>query len=183
MYSLKKSKSEKPLFKASNNSNALLEIHPGEDLALKRLEAKNWKELDVVNYNEKKVPVFVASTAPHASYYEARAPKSLNPIKRASAALAKLEHKPNFRNYAKTHFKTTDSGTASVFAITSFALSLVALVNGSLLIGLISIIFGTVALLGFRKNPDQPGKGLAIAGLVLGIIVLSLIILSTMFLM
>ena len=50
------------------------------------------------------------------------------------------------------------------FAITGFVLSLFGCT------GILAIIFSAISLNQFKKDPNQGGKGLAIAGLVIGIL-------------
>jgi hypothetical protein len=50
------------------------------------------------------------------------------------------------------------------FAITGFVLSLLGCT------GVLGLIFSAISLNQFKKNPNQGGKGLAIAGLVIGIL-------------
>jgi hypothetical protein len=56
-------------------------------------------------------------------------------------------------------------------AITSFVLSLVGLIAclGGILLGLLAIIFGGVAISASNRTGDRRGRGLAVAGLIIGI--------------
>jgi len=52
-------------------------------------------------------------------------------------------------------------------------LAITALVTGILGLGLLPVIFGHIALSQIKRNPMQTGKGMAIAGLILGYLVIA----------
>jgi len=58
----------------------------------------------------------------------------------------------------------------SGMAVASFVLSLCGFFCAGFILGLLAVIFGGVALSAINKDPRLGGKGLAIAGLVIGII-------------
>jgi hypothetical protein len=55
-------------------------------------------------------------------------------------------------------------------AITSFVLSLVGLVFCGFILGVIAIVLGAIALNGMKSSGNQQGRGLSIAGIVIGIL-------------
>jgi Domain of unknown function (DUF4190) len=79
---------------------------------------------------------------------------------------------PPYQGYAYPRART------SGFAIASFVLSLVWMFwLGSLL----AVVFGHVALSEIKRNPGVGGRGLAIAGLVIGYAALALLLLALLF--
>jgi len=58
----------------------------------------------------------------------------------------------------------------SGMAVTSFVLSLVGILFLGAVLGVLAVIFGALALNAIAKDPQLKGKGLAIAGLVIGIV-------------
>lgn len=68
-----------------------------------------------------------------------------------------------------------EGGTYNGFAIASMVLGILALVTyyGAFVFGVLAIVFGAIALKRIRNNPDQKGKGMAIAGLICGIVALT----------
>jgi hypothetical protein len=68
-----------------------------------------------------------------------------------------------------------EGGTYNGFAIASMVLGILALVTyyGAFVFGVLAIIFGAIALKRIRNNPDQKGRGMAIAGLICGIVALT----------
>jgi ABC-type phosphate transport system permease subunit len=60
------------------------------------------------------------------------------------------------------------------FAIVSIVCGLAGLFVFGYILGLLAIIFGGIALGRIRRNPELPGRGLAVAGMVLAILMLAL---------
>ncbi len=59
-----------------------------------------------------------------------------------------------------------------LFAVTSFVLGIIGIFTMPLLLGILATIFGAVALSMIRREGVYEGKGLAMAGLILGIVLL-----------
>ena len=65
------------------------------------------------------------------------------------------------------------------FAVAGFVCSLVGFVFAGIILGILGIIFSAIALKKIKNNPEtKKGRGLAIAGLVMGIVVLGLTIIG-----
>lgn len=62
------------------------------------------------------------------------------------------------------------SGAVSGLAVASLVCGILAFFVLGIVLGILAIIFGGVALSKIRKNPEVSGRGMAIAGLVLGIV-------------
>jgi Co/Zn/Cd efflux system component len=62
------------------------------------------------------------------------------------------------------------AGTVSGLAVASLVCGILAFFVFGIVLGILAIIFGGVALSKIRKNPEVSGRGMAIAGLVLGIV-------------
>ena len=62
--------------------------------------------------------------------------------------------------------------TIMLFAVTSFVLGILGIFTMPLLLGLLATIFGAVALGMIKKEGVSYGKGLALAGLILGIVLM-----------
>lgn len=58
----------------------------------------------------------------------------------------------------------------SGFAITSLVLSLIGLLFCGFIVGIAAIIFGVVALNGMNASGNREGRGMAIAGVVIGVL-------------
>ena len=56
------------------------------------------------------------------------------------------------------------------FAVASFVCSMVGIVIFGIIMGILAICFGTVGLNRIKAFPQEGGKGLAIAGIIVGII-------------
>ena len=67
------------------------------------------------------------------------------------------------------------------YAAPTNGLAIAALVTGILGLGIIPVIFGHIALSQIKRNPAQSGKGMAIAGLVLGYALIAVIALFVIF--
>jgi len=67
-------------------------------------------------------------------------------------------------------FSSYPEGSIMLFAITSFVLGIIGIFTMPLLVGFIATIFGAVALGMGRRHGIRDFRGLAIAGLILGII-------------
>jgi len=61
-------------------------------------------------------------------------------------------------------------GKTSGMAVASFVLSLVGIFCLGFITGLLALIFGAVAMNAISKNPGLKGRGLAVAGFIIGII-------------
>ncbi|PRY38339.1 uncharacterized protein DUF4190 [Spirosoma oryzae] len=66
--------------------------------------------------------------------------------------------------------KSQPAGTVSGLAIASLVCGILAFFVFGIVLGILAIIFGGVALSKIRKNPEVSGRGMAVAGLVLGIV-------------
>ncbi len=72
-----------------------------------------------------------------------------------------------------------NSGNKSEFAIASFIMGIVSFVHlMNLEKPIIAVVFGVLALKNIKRQPGVKGKGLAVAGLLLGIV--GIILTSTM---
>lgn len=105
-----------------------------------------------------KVPAF-ASAAP------APAPADAPPPLSAQVPVSPAPHSPYPHAGAVSSGRRADS-----LAITTFVLGLLTPMCCGILTGIPAIICGHIALSRISKNPDLGGKGLAIAGLVIGYI-------------
>jgi hypothetical protein len=66
---------------------------------------------------------------------------------------------------------TQNSGArASGFSIASFVLGITGIFIFGLPAGILAVVFGGIALSRYKRNPDEKLRGLAIAGLILGIV-------------
>jgi hypothetical protein len=59
-----------------------------------------------------------------------------------------------------------------LFAVTSFVLGIIGIFTMPLLLGLLATIFGAIALSMIRREGAYHGRGLALAGLILGIVLM-----------
>ena len=93
--------------------------------------------------------------------------------------LSKKEHRQlvrkTMKSTKKSFFKTlrgpSDPDQVNGFAVAGFVCGLVGLLAGGIILGALGIIFSAVALKRIREfRGGSRGKGLAIAGLVLGIV-------------
>ncbi|QJD81463.1 DUF4190 domain-containing protein [Spirosoma rhododendri] len=60
--------------------------------------------------------------------------------------------------------------TVSGLAIASLVCGILAFFLLGIVLGILAIIFGGVALSKIRKNPEVSGRGMAVAGMILGIV-------------
>jgi hypothetical protein len=81
----------------------------------------------------------------------------------------KKELRNTLRSYAQS-LSGQQAKSAMGFAIASIVCGVIGLFIFGYILGLLAIIFGGIALRRIRMNPDQPGRGLAVAGMVLGLI-------------
>jgi hypothetical protein len=110
----------------------------------------------------------------------------LNP----SEELTKKEYKKEIkeelkyiRKESRELNKAENSGVkATGFAITSFILGVIGLFVFGIPLGILAVVFGGIALSRYKKNPNEKLKGLAIAGLIIGIIAIigAIIVLASM---
>ena len=84
----------------------------------------------------------------------------------------------DIRREVKESFRSGGSGrshqddTIMLFAVTSFVLGIIGIFTMPLLLGLLATIFGAVALGMIRREGTYYGRGLALAGLIIGIVLL-----------
>jgi uncharacterized membrane protein len=81
----------------------------------------------------------------------------------------KKELKSAVRSYAYA-MSGQQAKPAMGFAIASVVCGLVGLFVFGIILGTLALIFGAIALKRIRNNPGTPGRGLAIAGLILGLV-------------
>jgi hypothetical protein len=81
----------------------------------------------------------------------------------------KKELRNAVRSYAQS-LSGQQAKSAMGFAIVSIVCGLAGLFVFGYILGLLAIIFGGIALGRIRRNPELPGRGLAVAGMVLGLI-------------
>ena len=88
------------------------------------------------------------------------------------------ETKREIRKEMKSEMKSSKSvqihsdDSIMLFAVTSFVLGIIGIFTMPLLLGLLATIFGAIALGMIRREGVHYGKGLATAGLILGIVLM-----------
>jgi hypothetical protein len=88
------------------------------------------------------------------------------------------EIKREIRKEMRNALKNTDTrrlfpeDTIMLFAVTSFVMGIIGIFTMPLLLGLLATIFGAIALSMIRREGVQYGRGLALAGLILGIVLM-----------
>jgi len=93
----------------------------------------------------------------------------------------KKELKKGFRA-AQSDVQQGPTKQAMPLAIASLVLGIVSFIIFAIPAGILSIVFGAIALTRIKNNPNQPGKGMALAGMICGIVGMGLylILLATM---
>lgn len=76
----------------------------------------------------------------------------------------------NYNQQPNMNYNGGVQGKYNPFAIASFVCSMVGIIFAGLIMGVLAVIFAAVAKNRAKTNPDEKGKGLATAGLVIGII-------------
>ena len=82
--------------------------------------------------------------------------------------MGRLDHQINIAQPGGA--AAADAAKTSGMAVTSFVLGLVGIFLPLVIPGVLAVIFGAVALNAIAKDAQLKGKGLAIAGLVIGIV-------------
>lgn len=93
---------------------------------------------------------------------------SQSDVKQAAKSIDKATRKELKRQWRQR--MSQPAGTVSGLAVASLVCGILAFFVLGIVLGVLAIIFGGVALSKIRKNPEVSGRGMAIAGLVLGIV-------------
>ncbi|WP_217371877.1 DUF4190 domain-containing protein [Spirosoma rhododendri] len=89
-------------------------------------------------------------------------------VRRAVTSIDKASRKELKRQWRQ---RMRQSGsTVSGLAIASLVCGILAFFLLGIVLGILAIIFGGVALSKIRKNPEVSGRGMAVAGMILGIV-------------
>jgi hypothetical protein len=114
---------------------------------------------DITNSNKNYIPAASAQDLSNLTRKEQR--EMIKPFKK--------ELKSAIRSYGQT-MSGQEAKPAMGFAVASIICGIVGLFIAGYILGLLAIIFGGVALRRIRNNPGMPGRGLAYAGIILGLI-------------
>jgi len=93
--------------------------------------------------------------------------------KREFRKVIKTEVKSLRKEYMELNKFQSSGSKASGFSTASFVLGMVGTISVLALglpFGILAILFGVIALARYKKNPEEKLKGLAIAGIIIGII-------------
>lgn len=117
------------------------------------------------------LPIDKSTTKPDIVVPPTKSKSHISKIAKVRHLLIKKEEPQNTK-------LTNDAQTVQWGAIVGFVCGILSLFVSALIFGLLAIIFSGIALGAISKNSDRyAGRGLAIAGLVLGIIALAVVIL------
>lgn len=89
-------------------------------------------------------------------------------VKQAAKSIDKVSRKELKRQWRQR--MSQPGSTVSGLAVASLVCGILAFFIFGVVLGILAIIFGGVALSKIRKNPEMSGRGMAVAGLVLGIV-------------
>jgi len=94
----------------------------------------------------------------------------LNIIKKNSNKDIRIQKRKDIREKKSQFFNDVGISRPAIgMAVAGFVLSLIGLIVFGIPLGILSVIFSGIALAKLQTNPRQTGRGLAIAGLVIGI--------------
>lgn len=97
-------------------------------------------------------------------------------VEKKSKREFRIQKRKNARDKLHQFFNVTKAYLPALgFAVAGFVCSLVGLIVFGIPLGILSVVFSGIALGRLKTNPNQAGKGMAIAGLVLGILDITLV--------